>query len=182
MTGYIYAIRAGDRVKIGYSAEPAVRFNKIKADSPLPVRLMGVTPGDLTAEAALHQRFVEYRIHGEWFLLKGAVAEWVCSLDDPDLRAPLPAAEPVVRPAPPPANGTMLQPATFIIDRCGGVSRVAKVLGLDVSRIVRFRMPREKGGTGGLIPAKHQAALLQHAKDAGIDLTPADFFVTEDAA
>lgn len=82
MTGYVYAIRAGGLVKIGFSADPATRCNKIKADSPLPVRMMGVVQGGEADEAALHQRFASYRSHGEWFLLKGAVAEWVCTLDD----------------------------------------------------------------------------------------------------
>lgn len=76
----------------------------------------------------------------------------------------------------------MLEPAKTIIEKCGGAKVVARALGVDVSAVVRWRLPRDRTGTGGLIPAKHQAALLQHAKDAGIDLTPADFFVTEDAA
>lgn len=83
MTGYIYAIRAGDRVKIGYSADPLSRFVKIRADSPLPVKLLGVQPGDRGVERKLHERFAEYRVHGEWFRPVGAVAEWAVMLDDP---------------------------------------------------------------------------------------------------
>lgn len=83
MTGFIYAIRCMDRVKIGFSTDPILRFNKVQSDNAEPCRLLGVIAGDLDLEAELHSRFSEYHIRGEWFHLKGAVAEFVCTMDEP---------------------------------------------------------------------------------------------------
>lgn len=51
--------------------------------------------------------------------------------------------------------------------------------GVHVSRVFRWTYPKERGGTDGVIPAKHQAALLDRARAAGIDLTPNDFFALD---
>lgn len=67
--------------------------------------------------------------------------------------------------------------AEQVIEKCGGVQNVAEWLGLDLSTVYRFTYPRERGGTGGVIPANHQAPLLQKARDNGVDLRPDDFFV-----
>ncbi len=36
--------------------------------------------------------------------------------------------------------------------------------------------PTEKGGTGGRIPQKHWAKLIEFGKEQRVDLTPADLF------
>jgi hypothetical protein len=66
--------------------------------------------------------------------------------------------------------------AENIIRKCGGHARVAAWLGLSLTQVYRWTYPREKGGTGGLVPAQRQAPLLAKAREAGIDLRPADFF------
>lgn len=67
-------------------------------------------------------------------------------------------------------------PARTVIDKFGGHQAVAEALNLDVSRVYRWTYPRERGGTGGHIPAKQQVALLDAARARGIDLSPGDFF------
>lgn len=62
--------------------------------------------------------------------------------------------------------------ASRVIAKCGGHQVVADALGIDVSRVYRFTYPRDKGGTDGLIPAKHQATLMGKFPQ----LAPADFF------
>jgi len=71
--------------------------------------------------------------------------------------------------------------ADAIIRKCGGHGQVAAWLGLSLTQVYRWTYPRERGGTGGVIPARRQAELLAKARAAGIDLTPADFFPTEAA-
>ena len=83
MTGFIYAIRCMDRVKIGFSTDPVLRFNKVQSDNAEPCRLLGVIAGDLKLEAQIHNIYYSYHIRGEWFHLKGAVAEFVCQMDEP---------------------------------------------------------------------------------------------------
>lgn len=69
-----------------------------------------------------------------------------------------------------------MTPAERVIEKCGGEAAVAKMAGVDVSRVHRWRYPRSRGGTDGIIPSKHQQPLLEKARAQGIDLTPADFF------
>jgi hypothetical protein len=67
-----------------------------------------------------------------------------------------------------------------IIKRFGNARRLAalmtKVTGqkCDPSRIYRWMHPRDKGGTGGLIPSSAMEAVLACARAAGIILSAAD--------
>jgi predicted XRE-type DNA-binding protein len=69
MTGFVYCIgeRAGSLVKVGYSADPLSRLNKLRADNPREIRLLGVIAGDTALEAQLHERFAALHVRGEWF-------------------------------------------------------------------------------------------------------------------
>lgn len=71
-----------------------------------------------------------------------------------------------------------MQPASAIIERFGGVQPLAAALGLSASTVQRWTYSRENGGTDGQIPTKRQHQLLQLARERGIWLSPADFFVT----
>lgn len=66
--------------------------------------------------------------------------------------------------------------ADHIIEKCGGAPVVCEITGVNISRVYRWRMSKERGGTGGFIPARHHPVILQGARKRGIDLTPADFF------
>ena len=70
------------------------------------------------------------------------------------------------------------QPQTVagrVIEKCGGFRQVAEWLGLDLTSVYRFTYPRERGGTGGLIPSKYLTPLVQKAQENGIDLQGNDF-------
>ena len=69
-----------------------------------------------------------------------------------------------------------MNPAAAIVKKCGGAQAVADLVGVHVSNVHRWTYPRERGGTGGHVPARHQQAILDAARRLGIDLTPADFF------
>lgn len=66
--------------------------------------------------------------------------------------------------------------ADHVIQKCGGAPIVSEIAGVDVSRVYRWRMEKSKGGTGGLIPSRHHAAILTGARARGVDLSPDDFF------
>jgi len=69
------------------------------------------------------------------------------------------------------------EPASSIVRLLGGVSTVATVVGKHVSRVYRWTYPTNvREGTGGIIPAKDQRALLEYARSEGVDLRPEDFF------
>jgi hypothetical protein len=70
-------------------------------------------------------------------------------------------------------------PANSIITRMGGLSAVAEITGVTPHSVMRWRMPKADGGTGGLVPSKHAEAILSAARDRGVDLSPQDFFQAE---
>lgn len=71
-----------------------------------------------------------------------------------------------------------MEPAATIIELCGGASAVAEMLTRDSSRVHRWTYSKEKGGTGGRIPAELQEKLLTEARARGINLRPEHFFPT----
>ena len=69
-----------------------------------------------------------------------------------------------------------LEPASTIIDMCGGVVAVAAMCGRSRTAVMRWRMPRDVKGTGGLVPTDAAQTLLSEATRRGINLTPDHFF------
>jgi hypothetical protein len=70
----------------------------------------------------------------------------------------------------------MTTPAETIIEKFGGARVVAEILGITTVSVHRMKYPVERGGTGGLIPSKHQQILLDAACARGVALSHADFF------
>jgi hypothetical protein len=68
-----------------------------------------------------------------------------------------------------------MEPARSIITKLGGEGAVALICGIAVSGPYRWQYPRERGGTGGLIPQRHHRALIDHAEANGIPLTAEEF-------
>lgn len=76
-----------------------------------------------------------------------------------------------------------MEPATTIITLCGGIEAVAEMVNRSTSRVHRWTYPKDRGGTGGLIPSESAMRLLDAARGRGIDLRPEHFFArAEDAA
>lgn len=68
-----------------------------------------------------------------------------------------------------------LEPARSVIAKFG-IEKVAELTGKHVSRVYRWMYPKERGGTGGLIPQPDALTLMVFARANGIDLKPSDFF------
>lgn len=73
------------------------------------------------------------------------------------------------------------EPAAQIIRTLGGLSVVAKAADVTPTSVQRWRLPSEKGGTGGFIPRKHHDAIVKLAAERGIAL-PLHAFIDVDAA
>lgn len=90
MTGYVYAVECGGRIKIGFSEDPQRRFNKIASDAPFPCELLGYWPGSVSDELAFHEQFKAVRVHGEWFAvtesLLAAVSDHVIPVENSTAR------------------------------------------------------------------------------------------------
>ncbi|UXT47821.1 hypothetical protein FY136_00655 [Agrobacterium tumefaciens] len=68
-----------------------------------------------------------------------------------------------------------LEPAKSVIAKIG-IEKVSAVTGKHISRVYRWMYPKNRGGTGGIIPQGDAFALLAHARSEGIELSPDDFF------
>lgn len=70
---FVYFIQAGDdgAVKIGRAKQPTRRLASLQTGSPVTLHLRHVVPGDHALESALHRRFADAHVAGEWF-----GAEW----------------------------------------------------------------------------------------------------------
>ena len=67
------------------------------------------------------------------------------------------------------------EPANSIIIKLGGLTAVSKAVGVTPHTVMRWRMPKHTGGTGGVIPHWHIAAILDFAEKIKVELREADF-------
>jgi hypothetical protein len=67
------------------------------------------------------------------------------------------------------------EPASSIIGKLGGLTAVSKIAGVSITTVQRWRMPKSKGGTGGIVPHWHHERLLEEARSRGIALEPVEF-------
>lgn len=65
----IYFVQAGDGglIKIGIADNVVRRMTTIQSMCPQRLRLLATMPGSMQDEEALHNRFLQDRLHGEWF-------------------------------------------------------------------------------------------------------------------
>jgi hypothetical protein len=77
--GLIYAVRAGDDVKIGFtSRSPRKRLKELQIGHGLPLRLVATKRGTRVDEQTLHWRLRHARVRGEWFNANDPeVAKWL---------------------------------------------------------------------------------------------------------
>lgn len=65
---YVYFIGAvGGPIKIGCSASPRSRRNELQVGSAQSLLVLATVPGGEALERALHHRFADHRLNGEWF-------------------------------------------------------------------------------------------------------------------
>jgi len=66
--GFIYFIRAGDAVKIGFTrGDPRKRVAALQTGNAEHLRLLTYLAGHSDMEVELHDVLREHRIRGEWF-------------------------------------------------------------------------------------------------------------------
>lgn len=69
-------------------------------------------------------------------------------------------------------NGHLVKtPAAQVIEAFEGVRPTARALELNPSTVCRWQKPKEKRGSGGLIPSEHHAKILRVARERGLRLT-----------
>lgn len=161
MTASVYVIHeigTDSPVKIGVAVNALLRLSNLQSGNHRRLVLTHVKefPTEDVARAverACHAHAENLCVSGEWFMLTVDSA-----IDLVNSVSPYEAPDNV---------------ASRVIAKVGSPRAVADALGCDVSRVHRWTYPKERGGTGGEIPAARQRQLL--AKFPAL-LTPADFF------
>ena len=73
---YVYFVGSENGlVKIGFAGDLDYRFSKLVCGSPVPLTMLAITPGGRPKEREYHQRFKQWRRHGEWFELSDEIKE-----------------------------------------------------------------------------------------------------------
>lgn len=74
---YFVGSREHKMVKIGQTTKLKARMSSLRNSSPVPVKLFAVVFGSPSIEYALHERFSESRMHGEWFKLTDEISDCI---------------------------------------------------------------------------------------------------------
>jgi hypothetical protein len=75
----VYFIEADSGlIKIGVATSPSERIRTLRTMSPVGLRLLLELPGlGASGEAELHERFAEFRSHGEWFWAEPTLVDYI---------------------------------------------------------------------------------------------------------
>lgn len=73
-----------------------------------------------------------------------------------------------------------MTPAKQIIDKCGGVAATAQLTGRTLASVYKWDYPKERGGTGGVVPRSAQDIILAASKRGEVDVSLRDFYVVDD--
>lgn len=149
MSGFIYAVDAGEICKIGWSSNPHRRLSNIKTDNPAVIGLIGYVAGTIQEERALHRQLEPHRVAREWYRREGAVAEFVGTL---------PAPIPPVTPKPEPKNPLAKWLMANGIRRC----QFAKTIGVAPSYITLLCSDASSW------PSRTVAARIRKATDGSV--------------
>ncbi len=76
----IYFIQGGDAIKIGFVGGTRAlrnRISNLQTNCPIEVTLLGAMDGDLVMEKALHLKFADYYLQGEWFMAHAEITAFI---------------------------------------------------------------------------------------------------------
>jgi len=65
--GKVYFVRSGKLIKIGFTTDLEGRVSRLQTGSPYDLQLLGTIDGTRRDEQALHRRFANLNVRGEWF-------------------------------------------------------------------------------------------------------------------
>lgn len=76
--GAVYLARADDRIKIGFTTRAVhSRLRALSTTIGREIHLLATYPGTRELEAALHRKFDDLRIRGEWFQDHDRIHRWI---------------------------------------------------------------------------------------------------------
>lgn len=82
----VYFLKAENRVKIGFAANPSKRIASIQTSSPFKLDVVLIIDGNFSTEQSVHKTFKEYRLTGEWFEFVDPIKKFIEDNLDSDRR------------------------------------------------------------------------------------------------
>lgn len=82
-SGFVYFLRMGDAVKIGFSGSLGQRIKTIQTACPRPTEILCIIPGNYGTERYFHAHFAAHKLQGEWFRLDGQLAAFLANATTP---------------------------------------------------------------------------------------------------
>lgn len=79
-SGFVYFVRAGNDIKIGFSVTPKKRVHALQIGCPINVELLAIIPGTIDIERELHRRFFGLHVRGEWFRADNDLLSYIQSV------------------------------------------------------------------------------------------------------
>lgn len=73
----------GGPIKIGKSIQPSVRRKAVEKKRGCVLRCLGVMPGGIPEEGALHRRFSALRLEREWFRPESELTDFIATNASP---------------------------------------------------------------------------------------------------
>ena len=104
--GYTYFVRCRDRIKIGHTALPHLRFPALVRELGGRIEVLAVIQNELVTEGTAHARFGHLRVEGELFQIAPDLLEFISDMKAAADR--IPKREPA-RPRPKNVNGPLYQ-------------------------------------------------------------------------
>lgn len=73
---YVYIIKSGEFVKIGYSSNFCSRLENLKSSNPTQMEIIGLFIGGRKEEAMLHNKFKQFLLRNEWFIYNEEIQQY----------------------------------------------------------------------------------------------------------
>jgi hypothetical protein len=73
----VYVVGFNEYVKIGWSSAIEFRLKQLEQTLPVKLTVYRCFEGTVAHERALHRRFKDCRLEGEWFRFSGDLAAWI---------------------------------------------------------------------------------------------------------
>lgn len=134
---YFIANERSHLVKIGTSTNPKLRLVQLQVGSVDELVLVAVVPGDERYEAALHKRFAEYRVIGEWFAWRGELRDLLNLIPSVDTEAAPPRIR-APRGPKPTLTGFAARLSGWLEHRGMNQAALARAVGVSTSAVAQW--------------------------------------------
>ncbi len=75
--GYVYFLRSGDAIKIGFSIEPNQRKSGLQVGNPVELETLGTVSVSKITEREAKDKFNHLKIRGEWFRAEPELLDFI---------------------------------------------------------------------------------------------------------